>query len=387
MDPKMGVLIPVTGDNVHYLLWGQMPFADDVRKYTFASLDTLINKKGEILTEHPYLPTPKQLDTMDDFVDSMDLMHAGPKGESGYREPWFETSLSYNPAIHRVKQAMFHCAIVNDITTHPLPPPHPDLTQYFNPPAKLVKKARPAIDACKLAFNVKEVPKRVARVKKDGHVHAHDEDDDMLLLDRKRPVGSTASQLNVVEASPFGNKDVKADVPADDSETEDDDDEDLLRKKPSASPENSKKGPLPTPARSVSPEVDPARAPGRIIGNTYPLKDFQKNAAQVSKAIEDLAAVVAEVVMKPFASRRTQEMLECMIALRETCLTENETEAWNSFIVDLKKKCMSKIGNPEFWKTIQEYGRDLSLISEQEAKQQGGESAVTENEAGEFVSS
>lgn len=24
MDPKMGVLIPVIGDNVHYLLWGQV---------------------------------------------------------------------------------------------------------------------------------------------------------------------------------------------------------------------------------------------------------------------------------------------------------------------------------------------------------------------------
>lgn len=24
MDPKMGVLLPVTGDNVHYLLWGQV---------------------------------------------------------------------------------------------------------------------------------------------------------------------------------------------------------------------------------------------------------------------------------------------------------------------------------------------------------------------------
>ena len=73
-----------------------------------------------------------------------------------YRRPWFDTSFSYNPAIHRVKQAMFHCAIVNDIATHPLPPPHPELTQYFEPPAKLVKKAQPSIDACKLVFNARE---------------------------------------------------------------------------------------------------------------------------------------------------------------------------------------------------------------------------------------
>jgi ATP-dependent DNA helicase 2 subunit 2 len=61
-----------------------MPFADDVRNYAFASLDTLTNKKGEILTKHPYIPTEEQLEAMDNFVDAMDLMDAGDKDENGY---------------------------------------------------------------------------------------------------------------------------------------------------------------------------------------------------------------------------------------------------------------------------------------------------------------
>lgn len=61
-----------------------MPFADDVRKYTFPSLDRLVNKKGEVVTEHPYLPTEEQLDAMDNFVDAMDVMAAGEKDEEGY---------------------------------------------------------------------------------------------------------------------------------------------------------------------------------------------------------------------------------------------------------------------------------------------------------------
>ena len=61
-----------------------MPFADDVRKYTFASLDKLVSKKGELIAEHPYLPTEEQLDAMDKFVDSMDLMDAGDKDQDGY---------------------------------------------------------------------------------------------------------------------------------------------------------------------------------------------------------------------------------------------------------------------------------------------------------------
>lgn len=60
-----------------------MPFADDVRKYTFASLETIVTKKGEVLTSHPYLPTDEQQEAMDAFVDAMDLMDAGEKDEEG----------------------------------------------------------------------------------------------------------------------------------------------------------------------------------------------------------------------------------------------------------------------------------------------------------------
>jgi len=163
------------------------------------------------------------------------------------------------------------------------------------------------------------VPKKVAKPKKDGHAHAQDEDDTMLLLDRKRPLGPSASQMSIVGAS-ASSAATKGKALAEDSETEDEEDEELLDKK---TPPPRSGVPLPTPARSVSPQVNPGRAPGRIVGNTYPLRDFKKNISQgdvVTKAVEDLAAVVAEIVMKPFTSRRTQEMLECMNALRKTCL-------------------------------------------------------------------
>ena len=60
-----------------------MPFADDVRKYTFPSLETLYNKVGEEVIEHPYLPTVAQQDAMDKFVEAMDLTLAGEKDENG----------------------------------------------------------------------------------------------------------------------------------------------------------------------------------------------------------------------------------------------------------------------------------------------------------------
>lgn len=60
-----------------------MPFADDVRRYTFPSFSTLISKSGERITKHPYIPTEEQLEAMDDFVDAMDLMEAGDENEDG----------------------------------------------------------------------------------------------------------------------------------------------------------------------------------------------------------------------------------------------------------------------------------------------------------------
>jgi ATP-dependent DNA helicase 2 subunit 2 len=60
-----------------------VPFADDVRKYTFASLDSLVSKKGQTITTHPYIPTDEQLAAMEKFVDAMDLMEAGEKDEEG----------------------------------------------------------------------------------------------------------------------------------------------------------------------------------------------------------------------------------------------------------------------------------------------------------------
>ncbi|KAJ7451138.1 SPOC domain-like protein [Mycena latifolia] len=391
MDAKMGVLAPCIAEGVDCLLWAQMPFADDVRKYTFASLDHLVSKKGEVLTEHAYIPTEAQMEAMDNFVDAMDLMDAGEKDEEGNRAPWFDTRLSYNPAIHRIKQAQFHAAVVSDLSNNPLPPPHPELLKYFDPPRRVLKRARDAIEQCKTELKVKQVPKKVAKARKDGHVHARDDDGDLLLLDAKPPArtqSSSQSQIKVT-ASPAGKGKEKAANP-DDSETEDDD-EDLLAAKPKPStpaPKKNGHNSLPTPARSLSPEIDPARAPGRIIGATRPLDDFKANIARgdvVSKAVEDLAVVITELVLRPFTNRRTAELMECLETLRDTCLKEDEIDAWNTFLKDLRDKCTSEPGNRQFWAEVQKAGRKMSLISDKEAGEHGGTSAISESKAEKFL--
>ncbi|RPD59404.1 SPOC domain-like protein [Lentinus tigrinus ALCF2SS1-7] len=406
MDPKMGVLYPTVFKDVDCFLWVQMPFAEDVRNFPFASLETLVNKKGEIVTDHPYLPTKEQLNAMEEFVDAMDLSDAGEKDEEGNREPWFDTRLSYNPAIHRTKQALFHGAVVRDLNTHPVPPPHPELLKYFEPPRRVLKRAREAIEECKKTFNVREVPKKVVRVRKDDHVRAPDEDEDMLLLDQKgsaRPGPSQSqrltqgksfapsqSQPQSQSAGSLAQKKKAAQDGDDDSsatEPEDEEDEDLLLN----APRKDRAAPLPTPARSMSPDevIDRRRAPGRIVGASFPLEDFRKNISRgdvVTKAVEDLAFVIKDVISRPFASRRFDEMLECMHELRKVALQEDEIDAWNTFIRELRDTCMEqKPGNKAFWDKVRGIGRPLSYISDTEASRQGGKSDISESEAAKFI--
>ena len=83
MDPKMGLLVPRDFEKVDCFLWVMMPFADDVRRYLFPPLLHPVTKRGEFIEKHPNLPTEEQVEAMDRFVDSMDLMKAGEKDENG----------------------------------------------------------------------------------------------------------------------------------------------------------------------------------------------------------------------------------------------------------------------------------------------------------------
>lgn len=244
--------------------------------------------------------------------------------------------------------------MVTDLNKQPLPPPHPELLKYFEPPRRVLKRAKTAIEEAKTAFKVREgeqnrgtskcsltdclchvVPKKITRSRKDEHVRARDEGDDTLLLDKipnkKRRVSSTQAQSQYptnTQATVSSQSQRKPKRPSDDSETEssetepESDQELLLNSKKDKDGAPSRDGAkLPTPSRSPSASPEPARAPGRIIGFAYPLEDFKKNIATgdlVTKAVEDLAFVIKDVVLKPFSSRRTTEMLDCMNVLRET---------------------------------------------------------------------
>jgi ATP-dependent DNA helicase 2 subunit 2 len=207
------------------------------------------------------------------------------------------------------------------------------------------------------------VPKRVAKTRKDGHQQAQDDDEETLLLDKKGPVpprsksqSQIAMQSQRATTQTAGSdtepeeQDVDmVDVNAEKVQDEDEEGWNLLEKK--KGPSSSRKGKsnhLPTPARSLSPEATNADdtmdidvdipdgiAPGRIIGTVHPLQDFKKNLETgdvVTKAFEDLGDVVIEIIGKPSASRRHEEMIGCMREMRSVALREDEIDAWNKYV-------------------------------------------------------
>ncbi|KAF8272335.1 SPOC like C-terminal domain-containing protein [Lactarius quietus] len=385
-DPKMGVLAPCRFEKIDCFLWVQMPFADDVRKYTFSPLLNISNRKGERLTTHPYLPTHEQMEAMDRFVDAMDLMQA-EKDDDGNRYPWYDTRLSYNPPIHRMKQALFHGAIVQDLAADPLPSPHPELTKYFEPPKNVLKRAKEPLTIARL------LPKRVARPRKNDHMRAQDGDDEVLLLDRVVPSSLSPARANSQpeasssrlqsQTSPAAAKKPDVGMKDNDSETEPESDDDVWM------PSNKASAKLPTPSPEPRMVVDSQRAPGRIIGMAAPLTDFKHNISQgdvVSKAVEDLGWVVKEVVLRPFAQRRHAEMIECLNKLRKVCLQEDEIDAWNSILRELKNACVGDPGNTAFWNELKKRRADLGLITASEAAKHGGKSNIDDRSTEEFWS-
>jgi ATP-dependent DNA helicase 2 subunit 2 len=141
----------------------------------------------------------------------------------------------------------------------------------------------------------------MARVRKDEHVLARDDEEEMLLLDR--------AAIKVKYESQYQSQLLKRD--------DDEEDEDILLKPHTQNDVKHEESQAPDI------KVDRGRAPGRIIGSTYPLEDFKINTARgnlVTKAVEDLAWVIQDIVTKPFASRRHKEMIECLQVLRATSL-------------------------------------------------------------------
>lgn len=148
-DPRLVVLAPLVEQDLDCFCMARVPFREDVRRFAFPPLDRVPTKTGEELRVHPTIPTAAQQADMDRFVDALDLMDMDPDGDA---DGWYAPPLSFNPAIHGVKNAVKWRFLAPERTD--LPALHPVLAQFLATPARAEQRARPVRDACAAAFAV-----------------------------------------------------------------------------------------------------------------------------------------------------------------------------------------------------------------------------------------
>lgn len=90
--PELGCLIPFIQKDSTSLLYLELPYEDDLRKFTLENF--CANKK--------FAPNDKQLDLMDNLIDSMDLSQVNDEEN----EEAYNPHLTFNPYIQRMFQTL-----------------------------------------------------------------------------------------------------------------------------------------------------------------------------------------------------------------------------------------------------------------------------------------
>ncbi|XP_014668438.1 PREDICTED: X-ray repair cross-complementing protein 5-like [Priapulus caudatus] len=141
--PRMGFMSPHIKVDYECLLFSFLPYMEDIRRFTFASLDT--NKK--------YIPTGEQLDVMDQLITTMDLSNAN-ENEDGERDEALKPKLTFNPYIQRLYQCLQHRALNPD---EPLPELLPLVAKYLQPCEEVEARCESTVKRMRNLFPLEEL--------------------------------------------------------------------------------------------------------------------------------------------------------------------------------------------------------------------------------------
>ncbi|KAF2183139.1 SPOC domain-like protein [Zopfia rhizophila CBS 207.26] len=153
--PFIVLLVPKIEPDYEALIDVELPFAEDMRRYKFPSLDKRLTISGKVITEHRDLPNEMLVKAMSDYVDAMDLTEFG-RDEDGEPTEYMKFEDTYSPLLHRINH-IIRWRATNNIYDK-LPDPPQILTKYSAPPSDLIAQAQKQLAALKEASDVKKVP-------------------------------------------------------------------------------------------------------------------------------------------------------------------------------------------------------------------------------------
>ncbi|XP_065844073.1 X-ray repair cross-complementing protein 5-like [Oscarella lobularis] len=147
-EPKIGVCTPHIKPDYECLLFTQLPYMEDLRQYTFATLDS---KK--------HVATDDQVQAVDDLITSMDLMQA-ERDDSGDLGEAFKPKSTFNPVLQRIYQCIQHRALNPD---DPLPEVDPLIADCLKMPSAIVAASELATEKIRAAFPLEKIEKKAKR--------------------------------------------------------------------------------------------------------------------------------------------------------------------------------------------------------------------------------
>lgn len=144
-------------NNYECLIDVELPFAEDMRSYTFPPLDKIVTVSGKHIVQHRSLPTDALLHAMGDYIDSVDLSSYG-RDEEGEPSEYAAIPDTYNTRKNYLEQAIKFRAI-NHMDA--VPPVSETLTKFSHPPEELLQSSKSDLDALIKAADVKKVPPKL----------------------------------------------------------------------------------------------------------------------------------------------------------------------------------------------------------------------------------
>ncbi|CAO1627641.1 unnamed protein product [Parajaminaea phylloscopi] len=419
-EPKLGVLHPVVrkeaGSPAAYLHFAEVPFSEDLKRHTFPSLDRVLTADGKELKEHRTLPNKAMIQAMGNLVDSMDLASLWTDAD-GNANPWFSTEDSFNPAIHRMKEA------VAWRTMHPeskaIPKCHWEVEKFLERPEEVTRSSAESAKACAKLFNIRYYPdkatsranfkrQRDADNKAKGIRYNHELD--LAEADMSGEEGGDAA----TKAQPLPKLELDSMTQGRiiDNDT-DTDEEEMIGPAPSA-PKQSR-APAAEPVTSTDDLEEPSNGQVVRILKDDPVGSLQlhlnnskMDQGEVLRALQRCIVDLVEGGTEPSAEMAAQALR----AGKEAASEYDEAEEWNSFMRAFKAKATASDpdASPErgqeddeseedslaylrrnltverassFWRDHIEQENAMTLITSEE--DEGGRSTVTALEARAFV--
>jgi ATP-dependent DNA helicase 2 subunit 2 len=333
--PQLGALVPYIKSEWEGLLYVKLPFAEDLRQFQFAPL-------GADAARAQFRPSQTQLDAAEALIRSLDLMHVD-KDDDGNDCEGLRPSLTYNPVLQHFNDAVRTRAI--DPSAE-LPPINATIMNYLKPNKKMLAQANQAIDNFRQAFPLKPVESAAVKSANRGWAE---------------PVAEVDLASYAHSAKKQKGNDGKAVESSSSSDAA------------AAAAQND--------FLSVD-QIASTRTSS--VGSVDPVRDFNAMCARrdedlVDKAIEEMSARIVEIVNGSVQGALYPKAYECLVALRAGCIRDDEPDAFNKFLHQLRSYFKGK-RRDDFWQQHIVAHR-MTLIASTESD----ESTVSAEEATQFL--